>query len=281
MSVRPLVFSQEDKWKSSTASYKPFHEAHSKDVEENLGIKTDEAKKFAESNYCRIKGVVAIWILDLIEEYMGKRGTGGRFKKEDMFTGVVNDKVRHNKTRQMFNCAHDWIMFFLIAAPVTLALAKHGLLHMVGSSQKRSAQVITYILSPKKPGNPKLRYQSWHEDFAHYLAEYFEHEWGLSVLIGGLDGSVVDVISGTYGGETVEQIQDMIKNGKFEKICLERGECLVMGGGLVHRGVGYVIRNSRLFVAFLGGLSRAASFFNTYNIDSIYTRQSKRKAAQA
>lgn len=261
-------------------SYKNYHDAYSKDVEEELGIETEEAKHFALWNYCCIKGVVAVWILDLIEAYMKKRGTGGKYKKEDMFTGVVNDEVEHSKTRQMFNCAHDWVMFFLIAAPVTLALAKHGLLHIVGSSTKRSAQVVSYIISHKTPGNPSKRFQSYHEDFASYLASYFKHQWGISVLVGGLEGSMVDLVSGTFGGETVEELDAIRKTGGYKRVKLERGECLVMGAGLVHRGVGYSIVNSRLFVAFLGGLSSTASFFNTYNIESVVHKRSARKAGK-
>ncbi len=250
---------------------------HNKYVKNELKITTPEATQFAEMNYCLIKGAVAIHILDLIEEYMKKRGDRGVFKKEPMFTKVVNNEMDHDHTRQMFNCSLDWVMYFLIAVPVTLALAKHGLLHIVGDVKKRSAQVVTYIVSPEHRGDPMKRLQAFHEDFASYLAEFFKCAFGLSVLVGCVEGSVVHLIPKSYGGEN--EVDDWIKEGRFEKIVLQRGEALVMGPGLIHRGTGYVVRNSRLFVAFLGGASKAANFFFTYNVFNISTGGRKRKVS--
>lgn len=229
-------------------------------------------------NYCLIKCAVAIHILDLIEAYIKKRGNRGVFKKESMFTKVVNGKVQHGRTRQMFNCSLDWVMYYLIAVPVTLALAKHGLLHIVGDVTTRSAQVVTYIVSPKKGGDAMKRLQAYHEDFASYLAGFFKCAFGISVLVGCVEGSVVHIIPESYGGDD-DEVDRKIKEGKFETVKLERGEALCMGPGLVHRGTGYVVRNSRLFVAFLGAASKAASFLNTYNVFNITTGSRKRKVA--
>lgn len=209
---------------------------------------------------------------------MEKRGNRGVFKKEAMFTQVVNNEVKHDRTRQMFDCSLDWVMYYLISVPVTLALAKHGLLNIVGDVVTRSAQVVAYIVSPTNRGNAMKRLQAFHEDFASYLAGFFKCAFGISVLVCCVEGSEVHLIPGTYGGEDAE-VDQKIEEGKFERVFLQRGEALVMGPGLVHRGTGYVVRNSRLFVAFLGAASKAASFLNTYNVFNINTGTRKRKVA--
>lgn len=76
------------------------------------------------------------------------------------------------------------------------------------------------------------------------------------------------IIPKSYGGKD-EEVERKTKAGEFLEVQLKRGEALVMGPGLVHRGTGYNVRNSRLFVAFLGGRSSVASFLNTYNVYNI------------
>lgn len=229
--------------------------------------------QFADENYTVVKGAVPVYILDLIEKYMKRRG----FKKEAMFTKVVNDVVYHDLSRQMFNCALDWVMYFLIAVPVALVLVKHGLLNMVGGGL-RAAKVVTYILSPAKAGDATKRHQAFHEDFAHYLAGFFKTDFGISVLVGCVEGSIVHIIPKSYGGKD-EEVERKIKAGEFLEVHLKRGEALVMGPGLVHRGTGYNVRNSRLFVAFMGGRSSVASFLNTYNVYNIVTGEAESKVS--
>lgn len=271
-----LSTKKEDNLHFSDESYKKHCKAQADYVRDVLKINTPESVQMGEENYCTVKGVIGVHVLDLIEDLNKKRGSRGRFSKGPMFRKVVDDKVYHDDTRQMFNCALDWVMYFLIAVPVTLALLKHGLLHMVGSTDKRAASVVTYIVSPKRRGEANTRHQAWHEDFASYLASYFKAQFGISVLVGCVEGSVVHIIPGSYGGKD-DVVDDLIAAGKFTTIELERGEALVMGPGLVHRGVGYTARNSRLFLAFLGGLSKAASFLNTYNVFNISTGRRDRK----
>lgn len=51
-----------------------------------------------------------------------------------------------------------------------------------------------------------------------------------------------------------------------------------MGPGLLHRGTGYDIRNSRLFIAFLAAASWFASFLMvTYNVESVVTTKDSTK----
>ncbi|CAN0159343.1 unnamed protein product [Ectocarpus fasciculatus] len=115
------------------------------------------------------------------------------------------------------------------------------------------------------------RHQAFHEDFAPFMARDFGVEFGISVIVGCTEGSVVHIIPKTYGGYRANEIEAMIEAGKVEAVELKRGEALVMGPGLIHRGVGYNTRNSRLFVAFLAGASKVASFLNTYSVLSMET----------
>lgn len=270
---------------SSEGSYKEYCDANAEFVKETLGIDTEASRCMAKNNYARIKGGVPVHVLDLIEEYIKTRGNSGRFRKIDMFSKVVDDKVKHDNTRQMLDCALDWVLYFLIAAPVTLKLLEHGLLHiaesvsnLVHSGQMRAARVVTYIVSPKRPGDPESKHQAWHEDFASYLADYFKMQYAISVIVGCVEGSTVHIIPESYGGDD-KDVDRKIKKGKYETIHLERGALLVMGPGLCHRGVGYKQRNSRLFSGFLGGLSKCASFLNTYNVFNIVTGGRKRKSS--
>lgn len=233
-----------------------------------LGIDTEASREFAENNYCTIKNVFQPEVLDLIEARMKRR----RPKREGMFTKVVDDEVRFDRTRQLYNCMYDWVLWYIISVPVTLALLANGLLHVANKpGLMRKAAVVAHILSPKprKQGNKEKRMQGLHEDFAAYLAGYFKSEFGLSVLVGCLEGSVVHVVPQTYGGESADERDEMLRNGRLTEIKLERGELLVMGPGLLHRGTGYDYRNSRLFVAFMAGLSWVASFAFTYNVESV------------
>ncbi|CAN0296952.1 unnamed protein product [Ectocarpus sp. 6 AP-2014] len=136
----------------STLSYKTFCKEQADYVKNDLGIETPQSMQFADENYTLVDGAVPVYILDLIEKYMKRRG----FKREAMFTKVVNNVAYHDYSRQLFNCALDWVMYFLIAVPVSLALAKHGLLNMVGGGL-RAAKVVTYILSPAKAGDATKR----------------------------------------------------------------------------------------------------------------------------
>ena len=268
---------KEDKHATSTESYRKVCKEQADYVRDVLGIVTPESIQMAKDNYCLVKGVIGVHVLDLIEDLNKKRGNKGRFKKEAMFRKVVDDEVHHDGTRQMFNCALDWVMYFLIAVPVTLALFKHGLLHMVGCLEEmRAASIVTYIVSPKKGGDAMTRHQAWHEDFASYLASFFGTQFGISVLVGCVEGSEVHIIPESFGGDD-PVVDKKIADGKYTVIKLERGEALVMGPGLVHRGVGYTVRNSRLFLAFLGGASKTASFLNTYNVFNINTGRRERK----
>jgi len=270
---------------SSEGSYKKYCDANAKFVEKKLGIDTEASRCMKENNYARIKGGVPVHVLNLIEEYIETRGDGGRFKKINMFSKVVDDEVKHDNTRQMLDCALDWVLFFLIAAPVTLKLLEHGLLHiaksvsnLVPSTQMRAARVVTYIVSPERPGKAESKHQAWHEDFASNLAEYFKMQYAISVIVGCMEGSIVHIIPKSYGGDD-KDVDKKIEEGEYETIELERGELLVMGPGLCHRGVGYEQRNSRLFLGFLGGLSKCASFLNTYNVFNIVTGKRKRKSS--
>jgi len=212
--------------------------------------------------------VIPEWVLDLIEKYISLQNPVGKYKKHDMFKSMAKKKVVHDKERKLVNCGLDWILYFLIAVPVTLALARHGFLVIIGGLV-RIAKVVTYIES-FGGGDPKEeRDQSWHTDFAGYLSEHFGDQFGISVLVGGSEGSEVHIIDGTFGGEDNDTLQDMVNKGHLKKIVLERGELLIMGPGLRHKGIGYLKRNVRLFLAFLGGRSVGASFFDTYSLDDV------------
>lgn len=57
---------------------------------------------------------------------------------------------------------------------------------------------------------------------------------------------------------------------------LRKGEALVLGSGLRHRGCMYTKRNVRLFLAFVVGRSDGASFEATYNVQD-FSRGARKK----
>lgn len=261
---------QEDEVSSQDGSYREAVKAHYANLK-GTDYDSLEAQKMCKDNYCVIDAVIPLPILGLMEEYMNCRGAVGDRKKENMFCKVVNGKVQHDDSRQLYNCAFDWIMYHLIAVLVTSALKKHGVLGMVDLDSDRMAKIVTWIESRSQEGNPedkKLRDQAFHEDFAHYLAKFFAEEYGVSVLVGCTEGSEVHVIPASFGGSDEPDVEGKKGERVFTTVKLARGQALVMGPGLIHRGVGYIKRNVRLFVAFLGGRSCKSSFFNTYNVES-------------
>lgn len=94
-------------------------------------------------------------------------------------------------------------------------------------------------------------------------------EFGINVLIGAIEGSEVEIISETYGSEEQADLEKLVHDGHVKKIFLERGQCLVMGPDLRHKGVGYIERNVRLFLDFLVRRSFRASFSSMYDLDDI------------
>ncbi|CAM9157950.1 unnamed protein product [Ectocarpus sp. 13 AM-2016] len=205
--------------------------------------------------------------------------------KEDMFAKTYGEKVVHDSSRTLVNCAGHLILWLLISSCVTLALARHGVPMVVNSTQRRVARVVTYIESvgesvaesaeesasgrgekgkSKKGKNEKASKSSnqvWHEDFSNFLAGYFQHDFGLSVFVSCLGESKVDIVRRSYGGPFTKGMKR-----RRLKVELQKGEALVMGSGLRHRGSSFTKRNVPLFLAFLVGKSEGASFETTHNV---------------
>lgn len=261
---------QEDSYSSPEESFKKPAGRQAAYVKDVLKIDTPESRHYAENNYATVKNAVPQFVLKLIKSYIAKRGNRGIFKRDALFTKVVDNKAQYNLTRQIFNCSLDWVMYFLIAVPVTLSLVKHGFLHVCGSDMMRSAMVVSYILSIKSSGDVKKRLQAFNEDFASFLSEFYGMEFGISVLVGCDEGSKVHLIPKSYGGDEAIMNRKIV-NGEFTTVVLEEGEALVMGPGLMKRGCGYTKPNARLFLAFVAGRSKWSNFervFNVFNIDT-------------
>lgn len=176
-----------------------------------------------------------------------------------MFTRVYDDDVEHDESRTLVNCRYHSVMWYLISCFVTHVMATHGFLMVVGKNFQRVARVVTYIESL---GGPLSKVQSMHEDFCNAMAGFFQHEFGFSVLVSCLGGSIVDIIEDTYG----QPVTPEFERQHFKQIRLKQGQGLIMGSGLRHRGMAYSKRNVRLFLAFLAGKSEGASFSATYNV---------------
>lgn len=244
-----------------------------------------EAKSFFKNNFTVVDGAIPIWLLDLIEAVVtarrevpkGKINPVGNLIKHPMFQYLVKGESVTDENRKLIDCGEDWILYHLIAFPVSRKLEVLGFLMTADSSKSRIAKVVTYIESivGKKAREPREnRDQSWHTDFSSLLAKFFGEEFGISVLVGATEGSEVHVIAGTFGLESNEKLEELVNNGKVVKVFLRRGQCLVMGPGLRHKGVGYDKRNVRLFLAFLVGKSLGASFGSTYDLSDIAAEKS-------
>jgi len=167
--------------------------------------------------------------------------------EEDMFSKTYGTDVTYDSSRTLINCAAHFLLWILISSFVTLAMARHGFLMVVNSAARRVAMVVTYIESS---GGSDSSNQGWHEDFSNAMAGYYQHEFGLSVLVSCLGGSRVDILRRSYG----EEVTRGMKRRRFT-VHLRQGEALIMGSGLRHRGTSYTQRNVRLFLAFLVGAS--------------------------
>ncbi len=207
------------------------------------------------------------WTIDVSNEYMREKASRKGVKKVRVFSGANdNDAIVHDDNRKMYDCKRDAVMFYLITAPVTLALAKHGLLKMP-DGRSREGRIATWIESEGGPEPPEQRTQGFHSDFATFLAWFFGLEFGFSVLVGCTVGSGVDVLSGTWGSKSDSELDEDDSN--VETVCLGKGESIALGPGCRHRGRGYLESNIRHFIAFLGGKSLGASFSFTYNVQRL------------
>ena len=281
------MFAQLNKRKKSRSvndTYKRSHDAFCEMVED-AGIKTRASRCFKRENFAVVR-VIPECVCDFIE-MLRQRET---CNKEDMFAKTYGEKVVHDSSRTLVNCAKHLVLWLLISSCVTLALARHGFLMVVNSSQRRVARVVTYIESiaestadgvdesarsnekrgrgkkrkrgrGKKTNTVKSSNQAWHEDFSCALAGYFQHDFGLSVLVSCLGESKVDIVRRSYGGEFTKGMKRLRRT-----VHLRKGEALIMGSGLRHRGCKYTKRNVRLFLAFLVGKSEGASFEATYSV---------------
>lgn len=261
-------------------SYKDFVQAHSALVQQRLGTLSPEAKEFQEKNFAVIDKVIRCWVLDLVEEVVrardevpkGKVNPLGRPKRQPLFKYLVKNKTTKDENRRMIDCGADWILYSLVAFPVTRKLEPHGFLMTADVSKARKAKVVAYVESMvgNSPDEPReFRDQSWHTDFDCTLASFFGMEFGISGLVGATQGSEIHVMTHTTGLETPHERKKLALNGHVEKVVLERGSMLLMGPGLRHKGVGYDQRNVRLFLAFLVGKSCKASFGDTYSLDDV------------
>jgi len=252
-------------------SFKPAISRHAQMVKDR-GIGNEKYEHFEKHNWCVLTGVISGSSLSLIEEYVETKKRDGSFSQQPMFRHIRDGKVSHDEKRRMHDCVLDWLLYNLIRVPIMLALAQIGLLMVVGSVIGRVAQVVAHIESTGGGGN-----QSFHSDFDTSLAALWGDEWGFSVIVSTHDDCEVDIISNTWGGETDDDIRNLAASGHVKKVKLERGSCLIMGPGLVHRGVAYVTHNVRLFLAFLCGKSLEADFSHTYGLDDIRDEQEKAK----
>lgn len=247
-------------------TYKESHDALVEKISE-AGIDTEASRCYAKNNYAIIQ-VIPIWLCCLIERFRRSERFGSidsGLKEESMFRKTYGEEVKYDDSRTMINCAKCGVLWILISSWVTLVLATHGFLMVVGTSLTRVARVVAFIESKGGDGSSV---QSWHEDFCNCMSGYFGHEFGLSVLVSCLGESVVDVVEKTYG----QPVSKDFEQKHFVKVHLKQGQALVMGSGLRHRGMSYCKRNVRLFIAFLAGRSGGASFGATYNVQSFKKR---------
>lgn len=259
-------------------SYKDAIEEHGK----LLGKAGIEAKDFLKDNFTVVDGAIPIWLLHLIEKVVtarcelpkGSVNPLGNPVKRPIFQYLVDGKSTKDDNRKTIDCGRDWILYNLIAFPVSRKLQVLGFLMTAGGPESRIAKVVTYIESivGKNADEPReKRDQSRHTDFSSLLAKYFGKEFGISVIVGATEGSEVHLIAGTFGLESNNDLRQLVMDGRVEKVVLSVGQCLVMGPGLRHKGVGYNKRNVRLFLAFMVGRSVGANFGHTYDLDDIAT----------
>lgn len=224
------------------------------------GSVTKEYSCFAEENFA-VVDAFPLWVLVVIEKLVA---CSTFLTLKNMFTKSVNDEVEHDDSRQMYSCEKNWVLWFLIVSPLTRALLPHGFLD-VRYSKRRLAKVVTYIQSSGKANSSK---QGWHTDFPSTIASYFGDHFPISVLVAGFQDSYVDIVPGTYGHESDEELEDS-EIRRARTIKLKRGQALVMGPGLRHRGLAYTSKNVRFFAAFLFGRSSGASIESTYNLENV------------
>ena len=275
-------------------TFKGPHDAFC-DMVEDAGISTGASRCFKRENFAVVR-VIPECVCDFIEMIRQSKTCN----KEDMFAKTYGKKVVHDSSRTLVNCAKHLVLWLLISSCVTLALARHGFLMVVNSSQRRVARVVTYIESlaettvddvdesacgSEKRGKGKKRKrgrgrgkktikssnQAYHEDYSSVLAGYFQHDFGLSVIVSCLGESKVDIVRRSYGGTFTKGMKRL-----RHTVHLRKGEALVLGSGLRHRGCRYTKRNVRLFLAFLVGRSEGASFEETYNVQD-FSRGTRKK----
>ncbi|CAM9711400.1 unnamed protein product, partial [Ectocarpus sp. 6 AP-2014] len=252
---------------SATHTFKPAHDAYCEMVEK-AGIKTGPSKTFQDENYAVVQAI-PVWVCNAIETLRSNETCA----KEDMFTRTYGKEVKHDSSRTLIDCGKHVALWLLISGFVTFALARHGFLMVVNSSAQRVAMVVTYIESAggssvgKNGKEVKSSNQAWHEDFCNAMAGYFQHDFGLSVLVSCLGDSKVDIVRRSYGGRFTKGM----KRHRMT-VHLTQGQALIMGSGLRHRGCKYNERNVRLFLAFLVGRSICASFNSTYNVQDFSPR---------
>lgn len=279
---------QRKKSRSVNDTYKRSHDAFCEMVDD-AGIKTRASRCFKRENFAVVR-VIPECVCDFIEMIRQSKTCN----KEDMFAKTYGKKVVHDSSRTMVNCAKHLVLWLLISSCVTLALARHGFLMVVNSSQRRVARVVTYIESVgetaadgacrnEKRGRGEKRKrgrgektvkssnQAYHEDFSSIWSGFIQHDFGLSVLVSCLGESKVDIVRRSYGGAFTKRMKRLRCT-----VHLRKGEALIMGSGLRHRGCRYTKRNVRLFLAFLVGKSEGASFEATYNVQD-FSRGTKKK----
>ncbi|CAN0300057.1 unnamed protein product [Ectocarpus sp. 6 AP-2014] len=235
---------------------------------EKAGIKTGPSKTFQDENYAVVQAI-PVWVCNAIETLRGKVTC----VKEDMFTKTYGKEVKYDSSHTMIDCGKYAALWLLISGFVTFALARHGFLMVVNSSAQRVAMVVTYIesvggTSVRKDGKEvKSSNQGWHEDFCNARAEIFKHDFGLSVLGSCLGDSKVDIVRRSYGDRFTKRMKQ-----HRTTVHPTQGQALIMGSGLRQRGCKYNKRNVRLFLAFLVGKSRCASFNSTYSVQDFTPR---------
>ena len=267
--VPGLFCHQEKQHSNEDVNYEASVKQHYEKLVAGTPCDTDVAKQFRDKNWVRFRGSPE-WCVDISADYMQKKDAVNEGGKVSVFSGADDhDKIVHDPCRKMYDCRRDSVMFHLITAPVTLALAKHGLLVMP-DGKSREPRIAACIESEGGPPPAEQRRQGWHGDFAAFLAAFFGLEFGFSVLVGCTDGGGVDVLSKTYGNEDDEYLKAVdADDSRAETVYLAKGEAIALGPGLRHRGRGYLLANMRHFIAYLGGKSVGASFSFTYSVQKL------------
>lgn len=257
----PPLYLQEKSVATMDGSYKEALDRHARMIR-GSGNVSEASECFARDNYAVVQAI-PLWILSLMEILVAC--SCFFLQLSPMFTKSVNGKVKHDRTRQMATLDKNWVMWYLIVTPLTKALAPLGFLDVVSSPLRRVAKVVTYIVSSGGADSSK---QGWHLDFPQNMASHFADHFPISVLVAGSEESRVDIIPGTCGDEDNSTLEEL-ESSKAKTIVLNKGQALVMGPGLRHRGLAYTEKNIRLFAAFLVGRSAGSSFENTYDVENV------------